>query len=848
MSEANRVAVVVVHGIADQLPGQTVRELARLLCHGSEGAPRFVQGELSNVLVPVAKLEPGAGAAVAQAPVAEVSDQVIKKDSARRQPGTPSGFYQTQHKSDSPISSPATTESDAAESDDLGLALNDYLLERLQLTESDALYEAAKISLRRKQDNRRVDLYEMYWADLSRLGTGGLLALSTLYQLFFHLTTLSADVVDQVSLSMNGGRAWQWLQRLHAWMAWLMKAPAVIIQLSMLLIVLFGTTQFVPQEQQANVLAVAYGAGAIVLTILAALAWLHAKSSLTKWLNPTLLLFAAAGCIGLAITAFLTWRWLAWLYFGSCALATALVGAYLIERYSRVTRGVWLAGHLICGATVIALCVFAWQVLAYVSTMYEWMLTAALHVFELQLAAMLLVWAIFIVVELLALVLGLWLQRSGDAAIKDSMHTARLTLVVSTGLFTVLSLVLWSVVSYVAGKALLDLGYDALIFGGDGYWSSAAFFLDERVRGLGGFFTPLVVASGLFAIAGMMVLAPSLLEELAPSRNVDASGVRSGAGAWSDRLGCWMNNWMRRLDRVLVVVVPVGAIGGGLLFLAFVFQEFALTWSGFDRFAAWLASWLDYFQGETLVAAGKWLAGGALTIAALGSRFTKTFGRLRVVIDAVLDVDNYFGDPPSRQPPRARIFSRYASLLTYLKDADYSRIVIVAHSQGTVISAELLRYLHVKHRLQEFTGTIPVALVTVGSPLRDLYATRFPLLYKWMGSNANGFATAAPYAADIGACEWVNACRSGDYVGRFIWTPASDEARFGVATLDANDSVSAQREGDRTEFCLGAGAHTHYFSNDAIALAAEIDRLITGSTVKAYASATVTPIFSAGTS
>ena len=46
MSETDRVAVVVVHGIADQRPGQTVRELVRLLCHGDEGAPRYVQGEM----------------------------------------------------------------------------------------------------------------------------------------------------------------------------------------------------------------------------------------------------------------------------------------------------------------------------------------------------------------------------------------------------------------------------------------------------------------------------------------------------------------------------------------------------------------------------------------------------------------------------------------------------------------------------------------------------------------------------------------------------------------------------------------------------------------------------------
>ena len=133
---------------------------------------------------------------------------------------------------------------------------------------------------------------------------------------------------------------------------------------------------------------------------------------------------------------------------------------------------------------------------------------------------------------------------------------------------------------------------------------------------------------------------------------------------------------------------------------------------------AGIAGWLESFQGETLVAAGKWLAGGAVTLAALGARFTQTFGRLRVAIDAVLDIDNYFGDPPNRQPPRGRIFSRYASLLAYLREQRYARVVIVSHSQGTVISADLLRYLHVHGRLQGLLGARPVALVTLGSPLR----------------------------------------------------------------------------------------------------------------------------------
>jgi hypothetical protein len=114
----------------------------------------------------------------------------------------------------------------------------------------------------------------------------------------------------------------------------------------------------------------------------------------------------------------------------------------------------------------------------------------------------------------------------------------------------------------------------------------------------------------------------------------------------------------------------------------------------------------------------------------------------------------------------------------------------------------------------------------VGSPLRDLYAEHFPLLYRWMGSRASAFGGAGPSASDIGAVEWVNAFRAGDYVGRALWTPPGHG--YPIAVIGADGRVEAERAGDRTELCLGAGAHTHYFSNDAVALGAEIDRLIAG--------------------
>src|SRR3954470_10934292 len=101
-----------------------------------------------------------------------------------------------------------------------------------------------------------------------------------------------------------------------------------------------------------------------------------------------------------------------------------------------------------------------------------------------------------------------------------------------------------------------------------------------------------------------------------------------------------------------------------------------------------------------------------------------------------------------------------------------------------------------------------------------------------MGAREPAVANAGPDAAALGATEWVNAGRSGDYVGRFIWTPSTDRAlagpKFGVAAIGDDGRVDAERAGDRSEFCLGAGAHTHYFANDAAALAVEIERLVAG--------------------
>jgi len=812
MSAPDRVAVVAVHGIADQRAGQTVRELARLLCHGGAGEPRYVQGEIHDVLVPVAKLEPGGGESATALPAPAGDGR--KPDTSRRRPGTPSGFYQVQKAVPG-----AGAESGAG---DLGLALNDYLLGRLELPEREALYESTRVSLRRRANDRPVDLFELYWADLSRLGEGGVRAVSALYQLFFHLSTLAADVVDQVSLEVGGGVSWRLLQRMHAWLAWLMKGPAALVQLSMLLLVPFAAAAWISPDQQQQVLAAVSSAAAVVLTALAALAWLRGRSPAARWAKLVALLAGALACSAVVVTALRAETDDAVMHFGASALTVAVLAAWLIERYARIARGVRVLGHVLVALTVIGLCVDGAVQLDQVSTQFEWMLVAAFNVGEVLLATMLLIWVVYVLVQTAALALGLWLGRGVGREARQSLATSRVALVGSTALFVVVSLVLWSVIGYVAGRRLTDFSYLPLIFGAG--FRSGEIYLDSRIQTFGGFFTPLVVAFTVLGSFALLVLMPSLLEEISPTTNIDARGRRPEAIVWSERLGAWLGGGLTWLWRTLAVVVPPGAIVGGLLYLAFVYQQFAYTADKPGPAARWIADWLDYLQGQTLVAAGKWLAGGAVTVAALGARFKQTFGRLRVALDAVLDVDNYFADPPNRRPPRARIYSRYAALLAYLRDRGYARIVIVAHSQGAVISADLLRYLHAQRRLSAIAGDRPIALVTVGSPLRDLYAEHFPLLYRWMGSREGGFAAAGPRAADIGAVEWVNACRSGDYVGRFVWT--LPRHAFRIALVGSDGRVEAERAGDRTEFCLGAGAHTHYFTDDAVALAVEIDRLI----------------------
>jgi hypothetical protein len=256
---------------------------------------------------------------------------------------------------------------------------------------------------------------------------------------------------------------------------------------------------------------------------------------------------------------------------------------------------------------------------------------------------------------------------------------------------------------------------------------------------------------------------------------------------------------------------------------------------------------------------GTIVAGTAVGLFAFGGRLKTLSGGVRPVLDVLLDVDNYLREHPERNNPRARMFARYIALLRHLcqwkdpKGHGYARIVIIAHSQGSVISADLLRFLRCQREesLVSLGDTIKLYLFTMGSPLRQLYGLRFPHFYRWarhLDPSAVGHGPdlivadavlAPPLVGDQlpmpGDCRverWVNVYRSCDYVGRHLWRRdrslfgRADDVKRPPALPPGRRNVSQDPKDLRVEFCIGAGAHLHYWDPGTRQVADALDELI----------------------
>ncbi|RYF37328.1 MAG: hypothetical protein EOO25_19430, partial [Comamonadaceae bacterium] len=196
---AERVAVIAIHGVADQKPGTTAREVASLLINAGHLEARYTEGSCDSFIVPVPPLASKVSAH--RRPVPAGMPPVVKalRQSAR------SDFQREQWTAAPPTGgetapAPARQLAEA----DAGIAFTDYLLFKAERNGTvNEAYEATRIRMTRAPRDgapgRQVDVHEMYWADLSRLSGALPRIVTEIFTMVFRLSRLGRDTVDQAA-------------------------------------------------------------------------------------------------------------------------------------------------------------------------------------------------------------------------------------------------------------------------------------------------------------------------------------------------------------------------------------------------------------------------------------------------------------------------------------------------------------------------------------------------------------------------------------------------------------------------------------------------------------------------
>lgn len=202
--------------------------------------------------------------------------------------------------------------------------------------------------------------------------------------------------------------------------------------------------------------------------------------------------------------------------------------------------------------------------------------------------------------------------------------------------------------------------------------------------------------------------------------------------------------------------------------------------------------------------------------------------KLRGVVDRAYDVATYLRiDPLDKAGVRTRIIRRFRALLGEL-EGRYDEIVIVAHSQGTILTiatlfgdamrrdAEAQGSLWGVRRWTDARGASPLTsrlhgVVTMGSPFRQTYEARLPGQYDWLDP-AKPEALAErlhPFSLT-----WVNAYRARDFVGRAIFQDPLDPSSACEGRGHEWRLPAQPRPVRLVDVCLrGRGHHTGYWND-----------------------------------
>ena len=929
------IAVVGVHGVGNHDPGTVALDMVELLAGAPAGAPsgrhasssRYAGFAAHDIVVPLRPLH------VRRDPWDADRRRRRAHPLLERR-----GYFETLHR-DPTVVVPARDGDDGSITGDPGRVSHEFLRLQLECytgTNTPRVQRTVRWDGHRASEDgvgaADVHVYEMHYADLSHGGSNVTGFLRGMYQLLLHLPTLGRQAIDAAVAERRDGR-WRGIQSLYTWSVRLLTLGVPVLNVVMLLLgIALLPALKLPVGAAGGVGVVGAGLIAYAVALAGLQAAEYAPRTRVGWVLAPLV--AAAGIGGLV-----AWyvgppgRWadapgtfsrarasllaVSW-------IAAGALGWMALTRFEAVRRGAKLVGTVAIAAAAVTFGASAWTLSrAGVdgSRIPEEATFLTLLVFFVLLGVC---WTLMYGAAILAFLIAPFGVGLGDdraaprrRRARAALRTAVLSLAWSASglLFTVV--VVWSgvfqyairhvdvfrcerasgvlaVVSPSVGwvfprgidaRAVADYGLERTVhFPGDAAIRDSAgvefcggaiaasgdvvasrgdgptirqYFhvLLARSAGAGLPVALVLIGAGLLVLVWMAL--PSVqFEGTSPRRPVH--DVRRSR--W---LGAWLRTGMDAIPLVswLFVVATFVVIPG-----------FSVA-GRFGSLAGELRPLLR-LTASMLDTTGAFLAASAVAAAATAVKVGST------ALDVILDVDNYLRTYPEESTPTARIAERYASLLRYLcayqeGGRPYDAVVIVAHSLGTAVTADVLRVLARQagadpldrrpddaltrlhfgaHPPTADDPPLPVHLFTMGAPLRQLMNRFFPHRFWWVRRAPDGTdpAPEAPLPADLraasppaGECRplpdelqvetWSNAYRSGDYVGRELWLDrwyqrtASDGAGRVAGADDAlrlDRWERADAAGARWEACIGTGAHTHYWDATAPDVAERLDAII----------------------
>jgi hypothetical protein len=911
---ARRVAIIGVHGVAHHDPGETANAMADLLLSLPSYDPREKDdqgkdrscGEVNSPR----KFRSFTSTGI-QIPLQPICIDKDKRVEAKyREPRLKfhkDPFFKFLQEGSAEFAraiSPTDDPAYAARLAEHGAVGDEFTAKLLQDYRGGATgnkYVTSRLEGCRDEDKTEVHIYEMFWADLARPANSLASFLFAFFQLILHLPSLSRLAIDT---RPNANWVWKTFQSLHRYAARMLQIFIPLAKVA-LLIVLFAAVPDVLHAKSLRLLTAIIIAVVFFSISLVVMKMLTGPSFQTKWS------WLAASFLPGLVMAVIVFELVSKQLDDQIAALVAewwfvnlFLVWYVLKAYIKVHSGGARRTALILysGFYWVVLAVFCRYAIPYDSV------SASLWTSQWLLLTLRLFWVVFCILAISAAIFGIFAcwKEVGTAERRKAfaaLRTSCLALALPAFLFVFVTAFIWAGLFSIARKISHDrpffqgvhglyvpnvtplkriTNFDLFPDGSIGDWdcnkpeaegvkscTSGAKICPhcadkppegDYLRGVlawsvgyGSYVTVVVTFAGLLILVWWAL--PSVLTERFPlRRSYDPTDFRARNQTEpprdsNNRESVWMGSWISHgIDSVSIVTF--------LTWIAIFVVPLVFLY-------AW--SWRAYFEDKTRA-----VICGAIAVAGTTALLTALVRYSSPVLRVILDVDTYLRTGPKEATPRAKIFERYVSLLRYVakypgpdeQDKGYDEVIIVAHSLGSLISADLMRFLHNPKTqtydedlspfdyAQEPKGgagrKIPIKLFTMGNPLRQLLNRFFPYLYDWVREMPDSRLAALgltdaeeikklhddeirklPDPSELGVTKWVNAYRSGDYVGRSLWL---NEWYKRTTTCGENgiypEPIYKVDTGARIEFCIGAGAHTHYWDDTAPDIARALNELI----------------------